>query len=146
MLPGRPGLAQTHLDATEFQSVNLIVEVLNGAKHIIADSNFMSEDQKNFPLRLKNKPSLENQTYLKYYLQQWFTGTFSKTMSFSVKNLRKKILENKVSKKVSVSGLIDFYFAGTDVLCYDLAVTLNDWAISKTTKLLELQKNYFDKW
>ena len=28
---------------------------------------------------------------------------------------------------VSLSGLIDFYFAATDLLAYDLAVCLNAW-------------------
>lgn len=40
--------------------------------------------------------------------------------------------KNKVtdSSTEKLSGLIDFYFAGYDCLVYDLAIALNDWAIS----------------
>ncbi|GIR48012.1 MAG: hypothetical protein CM15mP58_01090 [Burkholderiaceae bacterium] len=113
--------------------------------HISQILRFMSEDQKKLlSSEIENKPSLENQTYLKYYLQQWFTGPFKDNVLFRKDFTQKRQETTKVSKKYQLSGLIDFYFAGTDVLCYDLAVTLNDWAISKT-KTFGTSKNYFDK-
>lgn len=39
--------------------------------------------------------------------------------------------------KACVSGVFDFYFAGTVPWLYDLAVTVNDWCIDPDTGLLE---------
>ncbi len=36
-----------------------------------------------------------------------------------------------------LSGCLDFYFAGTDTLAYDLAVCLNEWCIDANTGTLE---------
>lgn len=36
-----------------------------------------------------------------------------------------------------LSGCLDFYFAGTDTLAYDLAVCLNEWCIDPNTGTLE---------
>ena len=130
---GRPGFGSTHLDATEFQNVNLIVEVLNGAKpHRRRFCSSCLRFKRNyFPLRLQSKPSLENQTYLKNYLQQWFTGTFLKITFFPQRFYAKRYNRpTTVNRKVSAKWVNRFLFCGIDVLCYDLAVTLNDWAIS----------------
>jgi homoserine kinase type II len=46
---------------------------------------------------------------------------------------RDNVIFRKESEEVQLSGFFDFYFAGVDVLLFDLAVSLNDWCIDLNT-------------
>ena len=50
---------------------------------------------------------------------------------------RDNVLFDGLPGGAKLSGFLDFYFAGTDTLAYDLAVCLNDWCIDLETGHLD---------
>ena len=91
-------LAQTHLDATDFRRAKPNCRGFEWWK--TTSCRFcclcLKIKRNYFPLKLKNKPSLENQPF-KNYLQQWFMETFLKIMSCSTKSYAKNTIDKQQS-------------------------------------------------
>lgn len=55
---------------------------------------------------------------------------------------RDNVLFDGLPGHEKLTGCLDFYFAGTEPLAYDLAVALNDWCIDLDTGRLEADRAY----
>ena len=143
-------LAQTHLDSTEFQNVKPNCRGFEWCKTTSSQIlRFMSEDQKKLlSSEIEKQTIFRESNIFKILPTAMVHGDLFKDNVLFRKDFMHKDTKAKQqsTKKDQLSGLIDFYFAGTDVLCYDLAVPLNDWAISTDEKTFgNFKKNYFDK-
>jgi len=143
-------LAQTHLDSTEFHNVKPNCRGFEWCKTTSSQIlRFMSEKQKKLlASEIEKQTAFRESSLFKILPTAMVHGDlFKDNVLFRENFAQKKTGDNRKSaKKYQLTGLIDFYFAGTDVLCYDLAVTLNDWAISTNDETFgNFKKNYFDK-
>jgi homoserine kinase type II len=109
----------------------------------------MSEDQKKLlSSEIEEQTVFRKSSIFKILPTAMVHGDLFKDNALFRKDFTQKDTTDKQqsTKKYQLSGLIDFYFAGTDVLCYDLAVALNDWAISTDEVTFgSFKKNFFDK-
>ena len=143
-------LAQTHLDATEFDNVKPNCRGFEWCKTTSSQIlQFMSEDQKKLlSSEIEKQTVFRKSSIFRILPTAMVHGDLFKDNVLFRKDFTQKDTTDKQqsTKKYQLSGLIDFYFAGTDVLCYDLAVALNDWAISTDDITFgSFKKNYFDK-
>ena len=143
-------LAQTHLDSTEFLNVKPNCRGFEWCKTTSSQIlRFMSEGQKKLlSSEIEKQTIFRESSIFKILPTAMVHGDLFKDNVLFRRDFTRESTGDKQhsGKKYQLSGLIDFYFAGTDVLCYDLAVTLNDWAISTDDKTFgNFKKKYFDK-
>ncbi len=128
-------LAQTHLDACEFENGKPNCRGFEWWKTTFLQIHqFMSENQKKLiSSEIKMQTSFRQSKLFKILPKAMVHGDLFKDNVLFYKDSL-SVQESKIKKnsstKYRLNGLIDFYFAGIDALCYDLAVTLNDWAVS----------------